>query len=169
MRATRPALLALLLAAPVAAAADCADRTFLSCPVDAHRWLEVCIDVAAERFSYAFGPADAPELTLSEPFSAGTVTPWNGVGRAIWEGVAFRNGAYSYETWHALDRLTENAPLEGGVDVLKDGRPLVSLTCRPGADATVAPIFALSDAMDAAGYCRDLEANVWRRDGCGRP
>ncbi|MDF2232296.1 hypothetical protein P2H44_06980 [Albimonas sp. CAU 1670] len=169
MRPLRPELLAALLAVPAAAAADCAGETFLSCAIDAERRLEVCIDADAERFRYAFGPADAPELTLEEPFSAGTVTPWNGVGRAIWESVAFRNGAYVYEAWHALDRLTEDPALEGGVDVLKGETLVASLTCRPGPDATLAPIFALEDAMHAAGYCRDREANAWRREGCGRP
>lgn len=162
---SRAVLLAgLALLAPSAAAAACAGETVVSCPIGERR-LEVCLDPSdPPAFTYAYGPPGSPELTLRAPLSAGPVRPWNGVGRSLWESVEFTNGAYAYEVWHALDRLTEDAPLEAGVTVLKDGQVLASLSCAPGPETTVAPIFALSDAMTEAGWTWDLDARTWRRE-----
>ncbi|SFI63671.1 hypothetical protein [Albimonas pacifica] len=157
-------VLALALLAPSSAAAACAGETVVSCPIGERR-LEVCLEASdPPAFTYAYGPPGAPELTLREPLSAGTVMPWTGVGRSLWEAVAFRAGAYRYEVWHSLDRLTEDAPLEAGVSVLKGERLVASLTCRPGPGTVVAPIFTLSDAMIEAGWRWDLDARAWRRD-----
>ncbi len=161
---SRAALLALALLAPPAAMAACASQTIVSCPIGERR-LEVCLEPSdPPAFSYAYGPPGAPELTLRAPLSAGTVMPWTGVGRSLWEAVAFRSGDYRYEVWHSIDRLTEDAPLEAGVTVLKGETLLASLTCRPGPGTTIAPIFALSDAMTEAGWRWDLDARTWRRD-----
>ena len=165
-------LVLLALLAPASPAfADCAGTTFLSCDVGRGRHLEVCIEPGARAFAYAFGPAGAPELTLREDFSAGTARPWNGVGRSIWASVGFRNAGYVYEAWHSLDRLDPEAVPEGGVNVLKGEATVATLLCRPGPgpgpDTVIAPVFAIEDAMQAAGFCRDREAGTWRRDGCG--
>src|SRR5690606_26843141 len=98
--------------------------------------LEVCIEPEDSRgngaFTYSFGPKGQQDLTQREEFSAGTATPWSGVGRAIWESVAFRNDGHSYEAWHSVDRLTEDSALEAGVNVLRGEDLLASLTCESG-------------------------------------
>lgn len=161
-------LVLLALLAPASPAfADCVGTTFLSCDVGRGRHLEVCIEPGARAFAYAFGPAGAPELTLREDFAAGTARPWNGVGRSIWASVGFRNAGHVYEAWHSLDRLDPEAVPEGGVNVLKGDAVLARLQCRPGPETVIAPIFSVEDAMQAAGFCRDREAESWRRDGCG--
>ena len=48
------------------------------------------------------------------------------------------------------------------MNVLRGDDLLASLTCRPGPETQIAPIFALSDAMTDAGWRRDLDAGVWR-------
>lgn len=144
------------------ALAACPGQTFVSCPVGGGRWLEVCI--GAEGFTYAFGPRAAPELRLSVPMAAGTVTPWPGVGRAIWASVAFANGGHVYEVWSAIDRLTEGGAPTAGVNVLRGEALLARIECHPGTAPAAA--FVLEDAMAAAGWCWGIEAQRWRRGGC---
>lgn len=164
-----PALV--LLALPGAALADCRGETLISCDIGDGRHLEVCIergDSPGEgAFTYAFGPRGRPELTLREEFAAGTAIPWSGVGRAIWEGVAFRSDGHVYEAWHSVDRLQEDPSLEAGVTILRGESFLASLSCGGGPGTVIAPLFTIQDAMAAAGFCRDPARHEWRRDGCG--
>jgi len=164
----RAAFLALILA-PGAAMADCRAETFVSCDVGDGRRLEVCINpgnmTQGGTFTYSFGPEGAPELQLMTPMSAMTVQPWSGVGRAIWAAVGFPNDEYRYEVWHSLDRLTENAVMEAGVNVMQGDAPIASFACQPG--GIIAPAFALEDAMAAAGYCWNTGSFAWQRGTCG--
>lgn len=148
---------------PLPAMADCPGQTFLSCPVDGGRWLEVCI--GADAFTYAFGPRSAPDLALSVPMAAGTVAPWPGVGSAIWSSVGFPNAGYVYEVWSSVDRNPDNANPQGGVNVMQGDTMLAQITCQPG--TVTSPAFMLEDAMAAAGWCRNLDAQRWQRGGCG--
>jgi hypothetical protein len=159
MRALCLSIVALL---PLPAWATCPQDTFLSCPVDGTNRLEVCIGNGA--FTYAFGPAGRPDLSLSEPMAAGTVAPWPGVGSAIWSSVSFRNGAYTYEVWASVDRNPDDANPQGGVNVLQGESMIAQRTCLPG--TVTAPAFMLEDAMAAAGYCWNLDARVWGRAPC---
>lgn len=156
---------------PAAALADCGDETLIFCDTGNGQHLEVCIEPeelsGRGAFTYAFGPRGKPELTLREDFAAGTVTPWSGVGRAIWGSIAFRNDGYVYEVWHSFDRLEEDAPLEGGVNILEGEKLLTSVSCKPGSETVIAPLFTLEDTMAASGFCRDRERHEWRRDDCG--
>lgn len=164
-----PALALILL--PTSTLANCGGETLISCDTGDGRRLEVCIEPEAfpgeEAFTYAFGPAGQPELTLREAFAAGTATPWSGIGRAIWEGIAFRNAGHVYEAWHSVDRLEENARLEAGVNILRGEELLASHSCAGGPGTVIAPLFTVQDAMAAAGFCRDPTRHEWRRDGCG--
>lgn len=164
----RPAVLA-LLACPAAVHAACGTETFVACDVGNGKTLEVCIepgDFAGDGgFTYSFGPAGAPELTLSARMAEFPVRPWPGIGRAIWSAVEFHNAGITYSVWHSFDRLTENAAMEGGVDVLRGEELLASFACRPG--GTIAPAFALEDAMAGAGFCWNATTHAWQRGGCG--
>ncbi|WP_287884675.1 MULTISPECIES: hypothetical protein [Paracoccus] len=163
-------VLVLILAASVALA-DCRTETLISCDIGDGRHLEICIepgDFQGEgAFTYAFGPKGRPELTLRETFAAGTASPWSGVGRAIWESVAFRNDGHVYEAWHSVDRLDEDMPLEAGVTILRGEAFLAALSCKSGPATVIAPLFTIQDAMAAAGFCRDLNRHEWRRGSCG--
>lgn len=161
-----PAVFMVLL--PAAAQAACPAETFLSCPVEGGKQVEVCIQpgnfAGDGSFTYTFGPAEKPELDLSVPMAAGTVTPWSGVGRAIWASVGFPNAGYRYEVWHSFDRLDEDSGLEAGVNVLQGEDVVAQLVCEGG---EIAPVFTLEDAMAAAGYCWDLDESGWGRGDCG--
>ncbi|RNF35772.1 hypothetical protein [Paracoccus methylarcula] len=154
-----------------AALADCTEQTLISCDTGNGNHLEACIEAGVSpdgaRFTYAFGPRDKPKLTLREELAAGTATPWSGVGRAIWESVAFRHEGHVYEVWHSFDRLEQVASLEGGVNVLRGEELLVSLSCQPGPGTVIAPLFTIGDAMAEAGFCRDPDLHEWRRGDCG--
>lgn len=148
---------------PFPAMAECRQETFLSCPVGGNDWLEVCI--GGDSFSYAFGPAGAPELQLTAPMAAGPVTPWPGVGSAIWSAVVFQNGGYAYEVWSSIDRNPDHENPQGGVNVLRGEAMLAQFTCLAGTVTT--PAFTLEDAMAEAGYCWNLDTRVWDTGTCG--
>lgn len=155
--------LLVLAVLPLPAMADCRQQTFLSCPVGGNDRLEVCIDTGS--FSYAFGPTGAPELRLSVPMAIGPVTPWPGVGSAVWSAVSFTNGGYTYEVWSSVDRNPDAANPQGGVNVLRGEAMLAQFTCLPG--TVSAPAFVLEDAMAAAGYCWNFEVRAWNMGKCG--
>lgn len=148
---------------PFPAMAECRQQTFLSCPVGGNDRLEVCI--GDDSFSYAFGPANAPDLRLSVAMAEGTVTPWPGVGSAIWSSVSFANGGYVYEVWSSVDRNPDAPNPQGGVNVLQGDALLAQRTCLPGTVTT--PAFFLEDAMAEAGFCWNLDTRAWSRGTCG--
>lgn len=152
-----------LILLPLPAMAQCPQQTFVSCPVGGGDWLEVCIGGGG--FTYAFGPRQAPELALAVPMAAGTVTPWPGVGSAIWSSVGFPNGGYTYEVWSSVDRNPDAPNPQGGVNVLRGDDLLAQFTCEPGTVST--PAFTLEDAMAGAGFCWDLETRAWLQGQCG--
>lgn len=160
---------ALALLVPTALWANCVGKVLISCNTGNDMYLAVCIDADGSQgggFTYAFGPAKQPDLTLREEFSAGTAMAWGGVGRAIWEAVAFRNDGYIYEIWHSVDRLIEDPELEAGANVLRGEELLASLTCESDPGAVIAPLFAISDAMTDAGFCLDRTSREWQQGGC---
>ena len=142
--------------------AACPEETYLSCPTDRGDYLEVCI--GSDAFTYAYGPKGAPELSLSVPMSAGTVTPWPGVGRAIWSAVGFPNAGYTYEVWNSVDRDPDNINPMGGVNVLQGDAMIAQIVCLPG--TVTAAAFTLEDAMAGAGYCWDFDSRTWSRGAC---
>lgn len=157
--------MALAILLPGMAAAECAEVTVLSCPVEGSgKLLEVC--ATGKGFTYSFGPEGAPELQLRAPFSEGPVLPWPGVGRAIWSAVRFRAPGHVYEVWLSYDRMTEEAPLEGGVTVMRapDEVIVASLTCSEPPVAL--DLFGPEDLMAGAGYCWNAAETAWERQGC---
>ncbi len=144
------------LLAPGTVFASCPETTVLSCPIG-KKQLAVCL--TGTTATYSFGPQGRPELTLSSSVAALDYTPWNGIGRSIWETVAFHNGPTSYEVWASVDRMAENPRYEGGVNVLKNGALIAQLTCNPGSE--VSDLGPLEAAKTAAGLCWGFESRVW--------
>ncbi len=162
---------ALALSASMASAECPAGQdVFMSCQIEGRQTvLSVCL--GPELATYSYGPKGGPaELTLSEPLTSLEYTPWPGVGRAIWEEVAFTNGPYRYTVSAGFDRMfgdeTEAdhpTPYFGGVIVQRDDAVLAELTCDRrltnfgafGGD----PIY---EAKTAAGQEWDSREGVWR-------
>ncbi|TNE68993.1 hypothetical protein [Celeribacter ethanolicus] len=113
--------------------------------------------------SYRFGhPGQSPDLALERPYAEVVVTPWPGVGGAIWEELRLTNGDVSYVLWGALDRMTDDHEMTGGIVVERNGKELARFDCVPETlDYTV---FGFSDAYEAAGYCWDSYALIWKED-----
>ena len=150
----RAALLLALLATPASAACQ-GDEAF-SCTIG-KKTLEVCSWKGA--LIYSYGREGKPELTIAEPLETVAYTPWPGIGRAIWDSVAFQNEGVTYEVWTSFDKMDENAILEGGVNVMQSDTTLASLTCDKGSVAhSLDPI---SDLKAGIGQCWAPTAQVW--------
>lgn len=154
------AVVFVVLAAP--AWADCGvDGTVLvACDIEnSTNQLETCL--MGDTVTYAFGPKDAPDLSLTRHVRDVDVVPWPGVGRWIWEEFTLTNGAYSYAVHYSFERNPENMAIGGGVTVRQGETVLVELEC---ASASVnfsgfpSPVF---DAKIAAGQAWDSKANAW--------
>jgi len=156
----RAILIALL---PLGAQAACPQETYISCPLEGGKYLEVCI--SGSRFTYDFGSQGAPDLSLAVAMAAGTVTPWPGFGRSIWASVGFPNDDFTYEVWASVDRDPEAIDPSGGVNVLRGEEMIAQFTCRPG--TVTAPAFVLEDAMAAQGFCWDFSTRTWAEGACG--
>jgi len=85
-----------------------------------------------ERYSYAYGRIGyAPELRLVRDLPELGFTPWNGIGRSIWEEVTFRNASVEYLIGYSIDRVSEAGP-EGSLTVMEGGQRLALLICDAG-------------------------------------
>ena len=157
----RAAVLLALFAAPVAAPswAACQGDTAFSCPIGA-KTLGVCYWKGM--LTYRFGPEGKPELTLSEPLETVAYTPWRGIGRAVWDSLAFQNEGVTYEVWSSFDRLDETAVLEGGVNVMQGDKTLAKLTCDSG--SVEHGLERIADLKAGIGQCWNTESQVWNRD-----
>ncbi len=133
-----------------------ADLSIFLCSVGTK---ELSVNADANYVSYAFGPPSAPELELVNPLERNGFTPWPGIGRAIFESVAFENEGFSYVVHWSLDRLMPGGVMEGGVTISGGGDVETTLLCDPG--SVQAPFFTLSDHLSGAGLCLDLEARSW--------
>jgi hypothetical protein len=155
--------LALLLALlPLPAAAACPnDSAIFSCTIGA-KPLQVCHWKGA--LIYQFGPIDAPELSIAEPVETVAFTPWPGIGRTMWDSVAFQNDGVRYEVYASLEmQLEEDMPepqLQGGVTVLKGDEILASLTCNEGSVTSF--LDTVSTMKAEIGQCFDHATQTWQ-------
>ena len=150
----RAALILALLAAPASAACQ-GDEAF-SCRIG-KKTLEVCR--WKDMLTYSYGREGKPELTLTEPLETVAYTPWPGIGRAIWDTVAFHNNGVTYEVWTSFDKMDENAVLEGGVYVMEGETMLASPTCDRGSVAH--GLDTISFMKAGIGQCWEPETQSW--------
>lgn len=165
-------LLRMLAALPVlfmptlALGAD--QSVFVSCQLDNGVHIDVQIQhgnfTGKGSFSYTYSPAEGEVVTSSVAMAANPVTPWSGVGRAIWAAVSFPVNDQVHTVWHRFDRLEPDTGLEAGVSVLENDILVADFICEGG---EIAPVFTLEDEMAAAGYCWDISNFEWRRTDCG--
>jgi hypothetical protein len=156
----RAALLLALL--PLPAFADCApDEALFHCQIG-RKTLQVC--AAGDRLTYDFGPAGKPELSLSVRLAEADFTPWPGIGRTIWDEIAFYNDGATYRVWVALEKqLDPEEPepeLQGGVHVSRGGADLANLTCNPG--SVLSLLDTIHDLKTGIGQCYDRESLRWQ-------
>ena len=150
----RAALLLILLAAPAHAA--CPGDTVFSCPIG-KKTLDICH--SNDLLTYQFGAKGKPELIISEPLETVAYTPWLGIGRAIWDSVAFENEGVTYEVWSSFDKMDESAVLEGGINVMEGDKTLATLTCNKGSVGMA--LDTISELKAGIGQCWDFETRAW--------
>jgi hypothetical protein len=157
----RAALLLALLATPTASPiwAACQGDEAFSCQIG-KKSLDLCSWKGD--LIYRYGREGTPELTIAEPLETVAYTPWPGIGRAIWDSVAFQNEGVTYEVWSSFDRMDEAAVLEGGVNVIKGDKTLASLTCDKG--SVVRSLDTISELKAGIGQCWDFDSRTW--GGC---
>jgi hypothetical protein len=152
-------------AMPVSAGAEgCfgAGTPLFHCTLEAGaKRVDACLqgDVATYRFRPAAG---VPDLLLAQPVGEVEMWPWPGVGRWLSEAAGFANDGFAYRVSHAVDRLSENPEVTGAVQVLRGDAVLAELPCDPGS-VTVADLYPLYEAKEAAGQCWSREAQDWTR------
>lgn len=153
----RAALLLFALATPVQAACPDGSEVF-SCTIKG-KPLQLCHWKGA--LTYSFGPAEKPELTLSQPLQTVDFIPWPGIGSAIWETVAFPNAGYIYEVWTSVERDPEaTSGLAGGVNVLQGEALVAQLTCDPGTPSQSLDV--LYDLKQSIGQCWNFDSRSWQ-------
>lgn len=144
-----PVLAALACLMPaMSPAAECRGRILLQCDTSATRSLQVCLQ--GETFHYSYGPRGRPEISLTASAASGPVTPWPGVGSAIWSGLTFQNAAHSYQVWTSFERGGGDYEA-AGVTVLKGDSTIATVNCLP--DKTQKPLPLFEDVMTGLGYC----------------
>lgn len=150
------------LAAPAHAACP-PDGEMFACQIG-KKTLEVCHEGSA--LVYRFGPANAPELTLSEPLETVDYQPWSGFGRNRFYSVTFRNNGFAYEVRSEFDRNGNPKGRDGGVTVRDSTTTLVELTCDWG--SVTRELEGIGWLKTDIGQCFDQEHAAWRKGPCGR-
>lgn len=111
---------------------------------------------------YRFGPVNGPaELLLARHVIGVDMTPWSGVGRAIWEELTLHNNVYSYVLSYSVDRIASEEVLPtGGLIVAEGDSELADLSCDPGS-VGAADFYPVYEAKEAAGQCYRRETQSW--------
>ncbi len=148
----------LLVLLPFPAASACPNESAIFfCSVQG-KPLQICHWKGA--LIYNYGPEDRPELSIAEPLETVQFTPWNGIGKSIWQTVAFPNEGYGYEVWTSVERDPESTTgLEGGVNVMKDDNVVANLTCDPGTASNQLDV--IYELKEAIGQCWNFNAQSW--------
>ena len=85
-----------------------------------------------EHVVYEFGPAQAAaELRLRRPLSAVPITPWNGMGWTYWSSMELHNGAWTYRLSSSYERDKPDAPGQGSITLLRNGKEVQRMACIP--------------------------------------
>jgi hypothetical protein len=161
----RISIFTIILAAmsgPVFATCPASTQTVLSCTMsNGKKVLDVCQD--GDFASYAFGKrGQRADMRLKVSIGVLEYTPWNGIGRAIYEQVIFRNRDVSYVVWSAFERDPGVVdPLRAGIRVEdRNENSLAELRCDAG--SIRAGIDSLYAAKERWNMCWSYEQFNWQ-------
>ncbi len=119
--------------AATSARADCVagEATVFACQTAQGKRIEVCD--AGKTLTYSFGrPQAQPEIMLRVARERASTSQWNGLGRFIAYSVDIPNGDTVYSVFWGADRLSDDHPIEAGVEVLVKGRLAATVRCADG-------------------------------------
>ncbi len=117
--------------------------------------VDVCLQ--GEVVVYSFGKSGrAPDMIAARREIGVGMTPWNGIGRSIYEEMTIFNNVYSYILSYEQDRNVEGAAVQGRLIVAEGDFEVADLVCDEGS-VSEANFYPLFEAKDAAGqkYCPD--------------
>ena len=134
MRKLIIAVVAMLLGgASLDTLANCAPntKTVFSCLTGQGKRILVCD--AGKTIDYSFGylgqPGAKPEIVVRTPRAEASTYQWRGIGRALSYSVQVPNGNTLYRVYWSLDRLTENHPVDAGVEVEISQKHVATVKC----------------------------------------
>jgi len=162
MRLRLAILLWAFLPAPLAAKDGCfgAGQPLFHCQMGA-KAVDICLQ--GDVLAYRFGPSGgAAELLLARRVEAVGMTPWNGIGRYLWEEISVANGIYAYTVYYSIDRLAQGEPqVTAGLSVTKAGQVLADLSCDAGS-VSQNDFYPVYEAKEAAGQCWSTDSFEWQ-------
>lgn len=122
-----PVVIATLWASNVYA--NCgSSKTLFSCTTIKGKQIEVCD--SEKTIDYSFGKAnEKPEIAIKVPRDKVSTFQWAGVGRSESYAVDIPNGTAVYNVFWGVDRLSDEHPIEAGVNVLIDKKLVTTVNC----------------------------------------
>lgn len=120
-----------MLSATSTVNADChaGETPLFFCNTVNNKMIHLCD--AGATINYRFGRPNAPpELALQVPRHLASTWQWQGVGRWMSYSVVIPNGDTRYQVFFSVDRLSDEHPMEAGVDVEIGGKHIVRVECR---------------------------------------
>ena len=104
------------------------EKTVFSCLTGKSKLIEVCD--AGKTISYSFGfPNTKPEIVVTVPRNKASTFQWEGVGRYMSYAVNIPNGNTIYNVFWGVDRLSDEHPIEAGVNVEINKKLAATVKC----------------------------------------
>lgn len=95
-----------------------ADSVIFSCNTTNKK--NIRLTLQGNNLKYEFGtPGKSPDIAVSVPRSKTNYEPWNGIGSWMTSSVTIPNGDYSYQVFYGTNRMSDDHPVEAGVNVLR--------------------------------------------------
>jgi hypothetical protein len=121
-------LLVLALSHSASVGAMCKSKTIFSCTTAKGKTAEVCD--SGSKIEYSFGKKDAAsEISLAIPRANASTYQWDGIGRSMLYSVQIPVGKTVYEVFRLADKISQEVTF--GINVVVDGKPAATLTCKP--------------------------------------
>ena len=108
--------------------AMCKSKVIFSCTTTNGKTAEVCD--SGKSIEYSFGKKGAAtEIALAIPRAAASTYQWGGIGRSMLYSVQIPVGNTMYEVFRSADKISQE--VTSGINVVIDGKPAGTLTCKP--------------------------------------
>ena len=103
-------------------------ETLFFCLTTKGKRIQLCDE--GKTLEYSFGPPEKqPEIVVRVPRAKASTTQWQGVGRYKSESVDIPNGKTTYSVFFGADLVSDEHPIEAGVNVLVNGEHKATVKC----------------------------------------
>lgn len=114
----------------VASACGSGESLLFSCTTTNRKQVLLCD--AGDALYYSFGrPEQAPELSLKIDRLDASTSQWEGIGSSISYSIDIPNANTVYNVFWSVDRMTDEHPVEAGVNVRINERHVATVACQP--------------------------------------